>query len=343
MNDYLNSRSIVINKNNIKVLYLKVKPIYVSFLIKNINLLTFNKLKSNMSLVFTNKFNFLLTKYINIYENKSYNKLKSFNITSNVYLDNSSLDVYDFSVHKNNNLYVVNKQKSNETELIVLKNDYKTTLLKKKLPISSNKLWINFLILNNKKLLGIRKNNLRKKIDLHIIGNNYSKIIKNYKTSLQSKFNWYFVLSKNEDLYCIKRKQKKVYILILSKKHNYKKVVLRKKTKLRYSNSTIYDFCIDSVNNLVCIKKGNRSKSNNTEIYILTRKSKYVNFLFKVSLKIPISNHNWSFFVNKNDNNLISILKGRKSGSSKIEVHTFNRKSKYKTLLKSSSTSLNLI
>ena len=343
LNDYLISRSIEVNKNNIKVLYLKIKPIYVSFLIKNINLTTLNKLKLNMSSIFKNQFKLLLIKHINIYEKKSYKNLNKFNLYSNIYLDETKLEFYDFSVDKNSNLYVINKQISNQTELIVMRNDYKTMLFKKNLPISSNKLWINFLILNNKNILGIRKNNLRNKIDLHLIGNNYSEIIGNYKTPLQSKFNWHFVLSKSEDLYCIKRKQKKVLIFILSKKHNYKRVVFRKKTKLRYDNNTIYDFCIDSSNNLVCVKKGDRSKSNKTEIYILTRKSNYNNFLFKTKLKIPISNHNWSFFVNKNDNNLVSILKGPKSGSNKIEVHTFNRKSKYKTLSKSSSTSLNLI
>ena len=130
---------------------------------------------------------------------------------------------------------------------------------------------------------------------------------------------------------------------ILSKTYDYKKVVFRSKANLRYDNNTKFDFCLDARNNLLCIKKGDRTSSNNTELYVLRREKRYKRFLFRSRLPIPISNNNWSFFINKNDNDLISLLKGPNSGSDKLEVHTFDRKSKYKHRKNSSITSLNLL
>ena len=352
--NYLYKRDIVITLDQIEIKYIKISnPLLINLKIIT-NTEIYKNIQVNLQQIHTKLFKLIFINEINKFENSFFDESILFEIDSVFLIDQEKSNYWDFSVYENNNLFSIKKgpvTKSNKSELFILnESNFKEFLFMKPLIVNiSYQAW-SFLVLNNGDLFGIKRGSKTGSgfSEIHVLdkSTDYKSFSTHIKTPIPLHNNWTFLLTKNENLFCIKeypnKISKKLEIHILSKKSNYKSFSFHSVTPIPVNEENIWDFCLDSSENLLCIKKGNATNSNKTEIHILSKKSKYKNFSYHCITKLPLTNNNWQFNINGSDD-LVCILKAVNSKSKKMEIHILSKESKYKEFSHHSKSNINLI
>ena len=158
--------------------------------------------------------------------------------------------------------------------------------------------------------------------------NRYTQFSQHVGTALaQTDANWDFVMNSKNDLVCINRlgSNGKTDVHILSAVSNYQQFSLQVGTILGHTNSSNWDFVMNSNNDLVSIFKSGTS-SGRTELHTMSAASRYTQFSQHIGTGLSQTNDNWDF-VMKSNNDLVCIFKSG-TGSGRTEVHTLSASNK---------------
>eukprot|EP01041_Mallomonas_annulata_P005630 gene5630-11362_t len=167
-----------------------------------------------------------------------------------------------------------------------------------------------FCIKDNKDIIAISKmGNMSKFTEVHILSNesNYQTFIRRGETCLhETDLHYKFCIAKDGDLFAICRRgetSKKTDVIILSAESNYGTIVLNTATALEECDHTVY-FALASNRDLFVFKKSN-TKSNTTEIHVLSEESKYKSFILQTSTALKETDESFSFTVLENRDVLV--------------------------------------